>query len=139
MGNPNGFLTAMKQEVVRRHKAERWSLDDVVDRTEVTTWDRVEKVKEAPSEGVYVHGLYLEGAAWNRQEVAVIESEPKKLFVLLPVLYVTANSKTEQAKLRKEMFGSHGPYECPVYKYPKRTDRFFIFFVTLKTASEKPP
>merc|ERR1712146_494796 len=80
-----------------------------------------------------------EGAAWNRPESLLVESEPKKLFVPLPVLYVTANSKTEQAKLRREMFGQQGPYECPVYKYPKRTDRFFIFFVTLRTTTEKPP
>jgi len=137
--NPNGFLTAMKQEVVRRHKAERWSLDEVVDRTEVSAFDKVEKVKEPPTEGVYVHGLFLDGAAWNRPESLLVESEPKKLFVPLPVLYVTANSKTEQAKLRREMFGQQGPYECPVYKYPKRTDRFFIFFVTLRTTTEKPP
>merc|ERR1711998_189192 len=54
--NPNGFLTAMKQEVVRRHKADKWSLDDVVDRTEATTYQRPEQVRAPPSEGVYIHG-----------------------------------------------------------------------------------
>jgi dynein heavy chain len=57
--NPNGFLTAMKQEVVRKHKAEKWSLDDVVDRTEVTTFETPAKIKEPINEGVYVHGLFI--------------------------------------------------------------------------------
>jgi len=137
--NPNGFLTAMKQEVVRRHKAEKWSLDDVVDRTEATTYDRPEQVRSPPAEGVYIHGLSLEGGAWNKADSMLVESEPKKLFVPMTVVWVTANSKADQVKVRREMFGSQGPYECPVYKYPKRTDRFFIFYVTLKCTPEKNP
>jgi len=137
--NPNGFLTAMKQEVVRKHKQDKWSLDDVVDRTEATNFERVEQVRAPPAEGVYVHGLFLDGSAWNRHDNLLVESEPKKLFTSMPVLFVTANSKTDQVKVRKEMFGPQGPYECPVYKYPKRTDRFFIFIVTLRCTEVKPP
>ena len=130
--NPNGFLTAMKQEVVRKHKAEKWSLDDVVDRTEVTTFETPAKIKEPINEGVYVHGLFIEGAGFDRAAGLIIESEPKKLYVPMPVLFVSANAKKNQDALRKEQFGSLGPFDCPVYKYPKRTDRFYIFIVTLK-------
>merc|ERR1711998_81594 len=130
--NPNGFLTAMKQEVVRRHKAEKWSLDDVVDRTEATTFENISKIKDQISEGVYVHGLFIEGAGFDRAGGFITESTPKVLFTSMPILFVTANAKKSQEQLRKEQFGSQGPFECPVYKYPKRTDRFYIFLVTLK-------
>ena len=136
--NPQGLLTAMKQEVTRKHKADKWALDDVVYHTEVTTYERPDQVRAAPSEGIYVHGLSLEGAGWNKAEGTLVESEAKKLFVPLPVLYVTANVKSEQTKVRKETFGSQGPYEAPCYKYPSRTDRFLVLMVTLKGGDRTP-
>lgn len=33
----------MKQEVTRKHKAEKWALDDVVYHTEVTSYERMEQ------------------------------------------------------------------------------------------------
>jgi dynein heavy chain len=50
---------------------------------------------------VYIHGLFLDGAAWSKSEGVLMESEPKKLFVPLPVLFASANTKTEQAKVRQ--------------------------------------
>jgi len=143
--NPNGFLTAMKQEVVRSHNknnksdGDQWSLDDVIDRTDTTNMERAEHVRSAPQEGVYIHGLSLDGAAWSKQDQSMVESEPKKLFVPLVILFVTANAKKLQDKVVLQTFGPDGPYRCPVYKYPKRTDRFFVFFVTLKCPNGKAP
>lgn len=137
--NPNGCLTAMKQEVTRKHKSEKWALDDVVYHTEVTTMERVELVKTPPSDGIYLHGLFLDGAAWNRHEGNLVESQPKVLFVPLPLLYVTGKTKRDEEKSRKETYGSIGPYECPVYKYSKRTDRYFIFYANLKCTVERYP
>ena len=137
--NPNGCLTAMKQEVTRKHKSQKWALDDVVYHTEVTNFERVEQVKSAPEEGIYIHGLNLDGAAWSRQESNLVESAPKQLFSPLPVLHVTANERKLEERSKKEQFGSTGPYECPVYKYANRTDRYFIFFANLRCSEEKPP
>ena len=33
--------------------------------------------------------------------------------------------------VRSGAYGPDGPYECPLYKYPVRTDRFFICMVHL--------
>jgi dynein heavy chain len=61
------------------------------------------------------------------------------LFVPLPILMVSALLKTDEMKNRKDSYGSQGPYDCPCYKYRRRTDRFYIFIVTLRCSSEKNP
>lgn len=50
----------------------------------------VEDIRETPQEGVYVYGLYLEGCGWCTKTNRLVESQPKKMFHPLPVLYVTA-------------------------------------------------
>merc|ERR1712118_588008 len=30
-------------------------------------------------------------------------------------------------------YGQYGPYDCPIYKYPKRNDRYLIFRILVKT------
>eukprot|EP00743_Colponemidia_sp_Colp-15_P002217 GILK01002403.1.p1 GENE.GILK01002403.1~~GILK01002403.1.p1 ORF type:complete len:1329 (-),score=303.46 GILK01002403.1:72-3644(-) len=128
--NPQGFLTAMRQEVTRQHKADQWALDDVIFSTEVRDLDK-ERVRQPPAEGVYIHGLYLDGCKWNRQEGRLDESEAKKLYSPMPIIHVSAVSKNEKKGGKNEAAG--GPYECPVYKYPRRTDKYLVFKVNLKT------
>uniref|UniRef100_A0A8W4F7I0 Dynein axonemal heavy chain 8 n=1 Tax=Sus scrofa TaxID=9823 RepID=A0A8W4F7I0_PIG len=93
--NPQGFLTAMRQEVTRAHK------------------------------GVYIYGLYMDGAAWDRRNGKLTESTPKVLFTQLPVLHIFAINSTapKDPKL----------YVCPIYKKPRRTDLTFITVVYLRT------
>jgi dynein heavy chain len=61
--NPQGFLTAMKQESTRAHKAAGWALDAVTVQTEVLKIQR-EDVTSAPPDGIYIYGLFLEGARY---------------------------------------------------------------------------
>ncbi|GMH89960.1 hypothetical protein TrVE_jg7050 [Triparma verrucosa] len=137
--NPNGALTAMKQEVTRKHKGEKWALDEVIYHTEVTEYNGEQQVRSPPPEGIYIHGLFLDGAAWGKHEGHLIESTPKVLFVGLPVLLVTGNIRKDEVTFKKSYFGPQGPYECPCYKYSSRTDRYFIFFVNLKCTQERYP
>eukprot|EP00606_Chrysophyceae_sp_TOSAG23-5_P000883 GSChrysophyteH2.ASY1.ANO1.1544.1 assembled CDS len=139
--NPQGMLTAMKQEVCRKHQkdANKWALDDIVYHTEVTEKVSTESVKAQPAEGAFINGLWMEGAGWDRHGIQIQESEPKTLYVQLPILYCSANHKVEEARIRKDVYGTQGPYDCPCYKYRARTDRYFIFLVTLKCTPEKNP
>jgi len=77
----------MKQEVTRQHKAQQWSLDEVEYQTdvmkEVIKGDdgKIEGCQLTQiAEGVLIHGLYLEGANWNKTDKRLEESLPKDLF-----------------------------------------------------------
>jgi len=138
--NPQGFFTSMKQEVTRKHKSDGWSLDDVIYHTEVTDYERIESVGKPPKEGVYVHGLFVDGAAYSRHDRSLIESEPKKLYANLPVLYVSGTTKSLRAqRVKSGAYGPNGPYSCPLYRYPARTDRYYVCLVDLPTKAIDGP
>jgi len=40
---------------------------------EVTAAEGPERVKTAPKEGVFVHGLSLEGGSWDKTEITLCE------------------------------------------------------------------
>uniref|UniRef100_A0A2K6PWZ9 Dynein axonemal heavy chain 5 n=1 Tax=Rhinopithecus roxellana TaxID=61622 RepID=A0A2K6PWZ9_RHIRO len=120
--NPQGFLTAMRQEITRANKG--WALDNMVLCNEVTKWMK-DDISAPPTEGVYVYGLYLEGAGWDKRNMKLTESKPKVLFELMPVIRIYAENNT----LRDPRF-----YSCPIYKKPVRTDLNYIAAVDLRTA-----
>merc|ERR1712054_247017 len=128
--NAQGFLTGMRQEVTRQHKKDQWALDDVIAHNEVLSVD-VERLREPPEEGQNIHGLFIEGARWQRAEQKLDESEPKKLFTPMPVIFCTAATARELKGL--VVYGPYGPYNAAVYKYPKRNDRYLIFRMMMKT------
>lgn len=89
--NPQGFLTAMKQEISRRHQG--WALDDVEITTDLTRWSTPEDVKEAPLDGgVYIHGIVLEGADWDARGQKLQDLRPGMISVSLPVSIPFHNS-----------------------------------------------
>lgn len=120
--NPQGFLTAMRQEVTRANKG--WALDTVTLNNKVLKQAQ-EDITASPTEGVYVYGLFLDGAGWDRKNIHLIESSPKKLFTPLPVIHMFAINSTDPADPKL--------YVCPIYKKPKRTDLNYITAVVLPT------
>uniref|UniRef100_A0A669PBP7 Dynein axonemal heavy chain 5 n=1 Tax=Phasianus colchicus TaxID=9054 RepID=A0A669PBP7_PHACC len=123
--NPQGFLTAMRQEITRANKG--WALDSVVLCNEVTKWMK-DDITSPPVEGVYVYGLYLEGASWDRKNMRLTESKPKVLFEMMPVIRIYAENNTSKDPRL---------YSCPVYKKAIRTDVNYIAAVDLRTL--QPP
>lgn len=61
---------------------------------EVTKWMK-DDITQPPAEGVYVYGLYLEGAGWDRRGCKLIESKPKVLFEMMPVVRMYAVNNGE--------------------------------------------
>jgi dynein heavy chain len=132
--NPQGFLTAMKQEVTRAHRQQSWALDDVVYTTNVTKFRSSDAVNSRPDEGVYVHGLSIDGASWSLRDGCVVEAEPKKLFAQLPVMmskYILL--------LRLSLNGLKGTAKVFFGFFQFLMCFFFLFFFSFFFQSRQPP
>ncbi|KAH8374139.1 hypothetical protein KR200_007763, partial [Drosophila serrata] len=103
--NPQGFLTAMRQEVARAHQG--WALDQVTMHNDILKVGP-EECKKPPKEGVFVYGLFVDGAGWDRRTSRLVEATNKVLFTLMPVVHIYAifSTAAKNPKL----------YTCPVYK-----------------------
>ncbi|XP_067868157.1 dynein axonemal heavy chain 5 isoform X2 [Heterodontus francisci] len=130
--NPQGFLTAMRQETTRMNLSKGWALDSVILYNDVTKMMKEDVNASPPADigGVYIYGLYLDGGGWDRRSARLMESSPKVLFTLLPVVHVYAISATVPPDSKKQQ---GAVYSCPVYKKPRRTDLTYIFSLYLKT------
>jgi dynein heavy chain, axonemal len=154
---PQGFLTAVKQEVCRQHSAEKWSLDEVDYKTDVqkdTVSNEDGSIEgrnfKTMQEGVLVHGLFLEGAQWQKQIGHLEESQGKDLkdlYFPFPIIHVYAQSTaknendnrnpTQKGKDNQQQIEKNY-YFCPVYKYKQRSDKYLIFRVYLKPEGNQP-
>lgn len=86
------FCSCPGQEITRANKG--WALDNMVLCNEVTKWMK-DDIAAPPTEGVYVYGLYLEGAGWDKRNMKLMESKPKVLFELMPVIRIYAENNSE--------------------------------------------
>lgn len=122
--NPQSFLTAIMQQTARKNE---WPLDKMCLLTDVTKKQK-EDFTQAPREGAYVNGLYMEGARWDIQLGTMTDAKLKELFPTLPVIFIRAITQDKQ-DLRNM-------YDCPVYKTRTRGPTF-VWTFNLKT-KEKP-
>ena len=102
---------------------------DVINSFEVLRQER-DEVKKGPEEGIYIYGLFLDCAKWEKAKDRLADSDPKVLFAPLPVLWITGCLSTA-SKSDKNMY-----YDAPLYKAPKRTGLNFISSVQLRTEEQ---
>uniref|UniRef100_A0A182YK77 AAA+ ATPase domain-containing protein n=1 Tax=Anopheles stephensi TaxID=30069 RepID=A0A182YK77_ANOST len=111
-----------QKEVTRAHKG--WALDSVVLQNQITRHNK-EDIHDPPQEGVYVYGLFLEGASLDRRSGKLIESKPKVLYEQMPVIFIYAINTTAGKDPRL--------YECPIYRKPQRTDQKYVGSIDFET------
>ena len=151
--NPQGFLTSVRQEITRSHRAENWALDAVEQRAEVADPRntiiaddaRIEgKAIAEPSEGCWIHGLLLEGASWNKPQRYIEDTKGKDLFYAFPNIKIFAECPSAEKQgpgaPRRNPADEKSMYPCPVYKYPVRQDRYLVTKINLRAEpmQEKP-
>merc|ERR1711998_809886 len=70
----------------------------------------LEDVDAPPADGVYIHGLFMEGARFDASANAMAESLPAELFAPVNVMHLMP--ARNDAGVDREQ----GTYECPFYK-----------------------
>ncbi|MGH0129841.1 UNVERIFIED_CONTAM: hypothetical protein FKN15_041268 [Acipenser sinensis] len=120
--NPQGFLTAVRQETTRMNLFKGWALDSVILHNDVTRMMKEDVTGPPPVD--------IGGFGWDRRNTKLMESSPKVLFTSLPVVHVYAISSTAPPDPKKQQ---RNLYSCPVYKKPRCTDLTYIFSLYLKT------
>jgi len=126
----HAFLTGSTQNYARRNSIPIDMLDFTFEVLE-------EKPIAAAGEGVYVHGMYLEGARYSHETRELEECEAKVLFVPLPTLWLRPQ------KIAEMMETPH--YMCPLYKTSDRRGTLattghstnFVMFLKLPSAREQ--
>lgn len=93
-----------------------------------------QEITAYPEKGMYIHGLFLEGAQWEKgrgsEQGNLTEMVPKILHPSLPVVNVKAVLLEERKTV--------GFYRCPVYVTTMRGPTY-VFTAFLKMENEEDP
>lgn len=87
---PQAFLTGTLQNFARKY---RKPIDAISFGFHVLSDRKVESIVERPKDGIYIHGLHLEGARWDNNQKCLAESKPKELFTPFPVVSHTEHTR----------------------------------------------
>ncbi|EGD81605.1 dynein heavy chain 2 [Salpingoeca rosetta] len=123
---PTGFLTAVLQNAARNNAV---SVDTLSWEFPVMTLDDV-NIVEQPKDGVYIKGLFLEGAGWDKKRACLEEAAPMQLVCSMPTIHF---KPVEKKATKKNV------YACPCYYYPNRAGEggasawSFVIAVDLKS------
>ena len=101
---PQGYMTGVLQNHARKYKLPIDALN--FNFAPLKEMDP-EKVETAPDDGVYVGGLYFDGARWDAENMLLVESEPGVMFSPGPIVHFTPTDNFVPSPVH---------YSCPVYK-----------------------
>jgi len=150
--NPTAYLTAIKQVTAR---ATLQSLDNMTNETHFTTMYEISEATEYPEDGMYIHGLYMEGSRWSTMEEAaevqppkmvgitetfgfICDSHLKELLPTMPLMYVKAVPVQPSWEAAGVGFLRNDPaiLEAPVFMTLNR-GATYIFLATLNSKEMK--
>jgi dynein heavy chain len=143
--NPMAYNTAVMQVTARQTG---FALDNMTVETYVTVYRDIQSISQTVKKGVFIHGLFIEGARWLTGEDApepievdgvptqghIVESLLKELLPVMPVIYLRAVVVQPEWEPSSVGYKRHDPqiYECPVYMTRFRGPTY-IFLATTKS------
>jgi len=138
---PQGFMTGALQMYARKT---RIPIDTLEFRTLVQETESASSITSPPENGVYIHGLFLVCARWNKEKKVLDEMEPGRLLYRLPVIWLDPVLSKDYILDMATGSPDGSTYPCPFYKTSKRagvlstTGHSTNFVMTMGLPSDKP-
>jgi len=101
---PQGFMTGVLQTHARQHKI---AIDMLAFHFTILDAEGPEEIEEVPTDGVYVWGLYIDGARWDRENELITDQLPSKMVETMPVIHF---------KPMEDYKPDPDEYQAPLYK-----------------------
>lgn len=127
-------MTGVLQTHARQYKI---AIDKLGFTFEILAEESCEEITEKPEDGVYVYGLYIEGARWDRETQCIADSLPGKMNEQMPVIWF---------KPQEDYKADPDEYQAPLYKTSVRAGVLsttgqstnFVICVSLPTPNVPP-
>lgn len=101
---PQGFMTGVLQTHARQYKIAIDKLDFAFTILEA---EKAEEIEEIPEQGVYIWGLFLDGARWDRENEILTDQLPSKMVETMPIIHF---------KPQEDYKPDPEDYQAPLYK-----------------------
>ena len=101
---PQGFMTGALQAHARRYKL---AIDTLSFGYSIKAIETAQDVADRPDDGIYIDGLYLEAARWDRRAKKLRPSQVGEMMSLMPVIHFMP--VVDYAEPPED-------YQCPLYK-----------------------
>lgn len=100
---PQSFMTGILQGYSRKHKVPVNSLRFKT----VIVEQPLESISTPPEDGVYIHGMFFDGADWDREQMIMKDPKVGTTFSPAPVIHLIPQPDYEMPKT---------DFACPVYR-----------------------
>lgn len=101
---PQGFMTGVLQTHARQYKI---AIDKLEFAFTILEAERADEIEESPEQGVYIWGLYLDGARWDRENEILTDQLPSKMVETMPIIHF---------KPQEDYKADPEDYQAPLYK-----------------------
>ncbi|KAG6586851.1 Dynein heavy chain [Phytophthora cinnamomi] len=137
---PQGFMTGTLQNFARKYQT---AIDSLAFTFTVMDVENAKQLTQSPTDGIYVDGLWLQGAKWSPSRRLLEDAKPGEMFSAMSIVHFLP--ATSAVACNPTLSAGIMMYPCPVYKTSVRQGTLSTtgistnYVIAVQLPSNKPP